>query len=62
MKTRITYSLGRTIATADFENARVDVAMECQCEEEDANETYRRAKRFVDAKIKREEERWRSSE
>ncbi len=62
MKARISYALGRTIATANFENARIDVSMECQCEEDEADECYRRAKRFVDAKIKREEERWRSSE
>ena len=59
MKAKVSYGLGRTIPTGNYENAKIDIHVEFMCEEEDVEKTYERAKRFVRQRVKEEEMEWR---
>jgi hypothetical protein len=58
MKAKVKYSLGRTINTGNYENAKVEIGLELECEETDVKQAYAKVKKFVDARVKEEELRW----
>jgi len=58
MKAKVRYSLGRTINLGNYENAKVEVEVELQCEEDDIDEAYQQVKGIVDSKIEEEVKRW----
>ncbi|MFA5408825.1 MAG: hypothetical protein WC277_06225 [Bacilli bacterium] len=47
MKAKVSYGLGRTINTGNYENAKIDIHVEFMCEEDEVEQTYERAKKFV---------------
>lgn len=62
MKGKLSYSIGRTLQTANFESVRIDVALEVEVDGNrvDWDDEYGRIKRFVDNKVEEEESSWRT--
>ena len=60
IKVAVRYSLGRTINLGNFESVRVDVALEARGVKGQAQKLYDQIKGFVDKRVEKEEERWRS--
>ena len=63
MKAKIRYGLSRTINLGSYESAKVDVALELVCDQDDEaslDTSFEKAKDWVDAKIKEEEMRWKT--
>ena len=58
MKAKVSYGLGRTINTGNFENAKIDIHVEFMCEEDEVEQTYERAKKFVRQRVKEEVLEW----
>jgi len=58
MKAKVSYGLGRTINTGNYENAKIDVHVEFMCEEDEVEQTYERAKKFVRQRVKEEVLEW----
>lgn len=52
MKAKVSYGLGRTINTGNYENAKIDIHVEFMCEEDEVEQTYERAKKFVRQRVK----------
>lgn len=62
MKTKVKYSIGRTVQTAPYESTRIDVGLEMVIEggdDWDWESAYQDMKGFADQKIEEEEDRWR---
>lgn len=61
MKGRIKYSLGRTINTGNYENAKIEVGIELDIQsvdEKSLDDWYEKAKRWVNKRVKEEEREW----
>lgn len=58
MKAKVSYGLGRTINTGNYENAKIDIHVEFMCEEDEVEQTYERAKKFVRQRVKEEVLEW----
>lgn len=51
---KISYSLGRTINTGNYNSVRVDVSHEIECDETDVEKKYEQLRDFVRGKLREE--------
>ena len=55
MKARVTYGLGRTVPIGNYENFKLHCEVQFECQEDELEETYEKAKRFVVERVEEEE-------
>ena len=55
---KVKFGLSRTIKTDDFENVKIEMHVEEECEKDVVGETFKDIRKFVRKKLKEEEERW----
>ena len=55
---KVSYSVGRTLNMRNFESAKFEIGVEVSCPEDELDETYEKAKQFVDEQIAEEEKNW----
>ena len=51
---KVTYSKGRTVNLGNFESLRVDIGIELECQDGEEDETFKRLKAWIDAKLAKE--------
>lgn len=57
---KVGMSLGLTLNMGNYESARFDVSIEVDTTKEDFDMDYHHAKKWVEARIKEEETKWRN--
>ena len=55
---KVSYGLMRTINLGNYENVKIDIAIEAECEKGDLEKAYKSVKRFVNEKIEEEMTEW----
>jgi hypothetical protein len=55
---KVRYALQRTINLGNFENIKIDIGIETECEEDSVGKTFNKIKKFVTNRIEEEMEEW----
>jgi hypothetical protein len=55
---KVSYSLGRTLNTGNYESTRFDVSLELDTTEDNLEYDLERAKKFVVSQVEEEEAKW----
>lgn len=55
MKAKVTYGLGRTVATGNYENFRLNCEATVECEQSEMEDAYKKVRKFVLDRVEDEE-------
>jgi hypothetical protein len=55
---KVNYSIQRTINLGNFENVKIDIGVEAECEDGELKKTYENVRKFVNRKIEEEMQEW----